>query len=53
MNKDYYVFVFIPTYNCINKITPTIESVFNQTFDNKRLRIQQYFCQEIFFILNL
>lgn len=39
MNKDYYVFVFIPTYNCVDRIRTTIESVFNQTFDHERLRI--------------
>jgi len=39
MNKNYYVTVIIPTFNCVNEITSTIESVFNQTFNRERLKI--------------
>lgn len=39
MNKNYYVFVFIPTDNCVDKISLTIESVLKQTFNHNRLRI--------------
>ena len=39
MSKEFYVFVYIPTRNCVDSIEATVESVVNQTFDSRRLRI--------------
>jgi glycosyltransferase involved in cell wall biosynthesis len=39
MSKEHYIVVVIPTFNCVNEIKLTIESVVNQTIESEMLKI--------------
>lgn len=39
MNKDYYIAIIIPTFNCVNEIAATIKCAINQKVDQGILKI--------------